>query len=161
MKLLWKNVLFTLIVPGAAGVYLPLSLVSDRAVTSQWLLLASGLVLLGLGVSIYAWCVWDFAAYGLGTPLPLDAPKNLVARGLYRVTRNPMYLGVLGVILGWAVLYGEGVLLAYLAVVGLCFHLFVVSYEEPQLRKLFGADYAAYCSKVPRWLPRLPSAVDR
>ncbi len=161
MKLLWKNLLFTLFVPGAVGVYVPLSLLPIRVMTTHWLLLPAGLVLLGLGGSIYAWCVWDFAAFGRGTPLPLDAPKKLVARGLYRVTRNPMYLGVLWVILGWAVLYGEGALLAYLAVVGLCFHLFVVCYEEPKLRKLFGADYAAYCSKVPRWLPRLPSAVDR
>jgi protein-S-isoprenylcysteine O-methyltransferase Ste14 len=67
-----------------------------------------------------------------------------------------MYLCVLWVILGWAVLYTEGALLAYFAVVGLCFHLFVVYYEEPRLRRSFGEDYAAYCSRVPRWLPRLP-----
>ena len=155
MELLWKNLLFTLVVPGAVGVYIPLRLVADRAVTSQGLLFAAGLVLLGMGGCIYGWCVWDFAAFGRGTPLPLDAPKKLVSRWLYRVTRNPMYLGVLWVILGWAVLYAEGALLAYLAFVGVCFHLFVVYYEEPRLRRSFGEDYAAYCSRVPRWLPRL------
>ncbi len=72
-----------------------------------------------------------------------------------------MYLGVLGVILGWATLFATGRLLAYAAVVGLCFHLFVVRFEEPELRRTFGAEYTAYCSQAPRWLPRLPAAVDR
>ena len=156
MELLWKNLLFTLVVPGVVGVYLPLWLVPDRAVTSQGLLFAAGLALLGMGGGIYSWCVWDFAAFGRGTPLPLEAPKKLVSRGLYRVTRNPMYLGVLSVILGWAALFAGSALLAYLAVVGLCFHLFVVYYEEPRLRRSFGAEYATYCSRVPRWLPRPP-----
>ena len=157
MELLWKNLLFTLVVPGAVGVYIPRMLLADRAVTSQGLLFAAGLVLLGMGGAIYAWCVWDFAAFGRGTPLPLDAPRKLVARGLYRFTRNPMYIGVLCVILAWALLYAQGGLLVYLAVIGLCFHLFVVFSEEPRLRRAFGAEYVTYCSRVPRWLPRLPS----
>jgi protein-S-isoprenylcysteine O-methyltransferase Ste14 len=161
VKLLWKNLLFTLFVPGAVCVYIPLSLVPDRAVTSNWFLLAAGLMLLGLGGGLYAWCVWDFASFGRGTPLPLDAPKKLVVRGLYRVSRNPMYLGVLGVILGWAALFAAGALLAYLAAVGLCCHLFVVCYEEPRLRQLFGAEYVGYCSRVPRWLPRLTAVENR
>jgi protein-S-isoprenylcysteine O-methyltransferase Ste14 len=157
VKLLWKNLLFTFLVPGTVAVYLPLSLVPNRGVTSHEFLVAAGIVLLGIGGGIYAWCVWDFAAFGRGTPLPLDAPKRLVVTGLYRATRNPMYIGVICVILGWAAVFAAGRLLAYAAVVGLCCHLFVVLFEEPRLRRSFGAEYARYCLQVPRWLPWLRS----
>ena len=105
-----------------------------------------------MGGAIYAWCVFDFASFGRGTPLPLDAPKKLVRRGLYRYSRNPMYVGVLTVIFGWADLYRSTAILLYGLVVALCFYSFVVFGEEPRLRKRFGNDYEQYCAEVPRWL---------
>jgi protein-S-isoprenylcysteine O-methyltransferase Ste14 len=113
------------------------------------------LVLFAAGGAIYGWCVWDFAAFGRGTPAPIDAPKRLVVRGLYRYTRNPMYLGVLTVILAWAVLFGFFELLVYAACVWVCFQCFVVYYEEPHLKKTFGASYDQYLARVGRWLPRI------
>jgi protein-S-isoprenylcysteine O-methyltransferase Ste14 len=154
MLLLLKNILFTLIVPGTAGVYVPLRLAHGRAPASgQMLFLA--LVLLAAGGVIYVWCVWNFAVIGRGTPAPIDAPKKLVVRGPYRYSRNPMYTGALTVILGWTVMFRAMNLLIYMICVGIFFHLFVVFYEEPHLTRLFGDEYREYCDKVNRWLPRL------
>src|SRR6266849_2290967 len=99
-----KNLLFTLIVPGTVAVYIPLIL-SRHRLASAGLIFVIAILLLVTGGAIYAWCVFDFTSFGRGTPLPLDAPKNLVRRGLYRYSRNPMYVSVLTVIFGWAVLY--------------------------------------------------------
>ncbi len=151
--LLLKNLLFTLILPGTVAVYLPLLIAWGRPAATGFGLIGT-IILLGVGVAIYGWCVWDFATFGRGTPAPIDAPQKLVVRGLYRLTRNPMYVGVLTVILGWTVMFRSPALLAYAAVVGTCFHLFVVLYEEHQLRKSFGREYEEYCTQVGRWLPR-------
>jgi len=151
VKLLAKNIAFTLLMPGTAAVYLPLWLAHDRAIASvpgRWLAVVAILV----GVCVYAWCVWDFATYGRGTPAPIDAPKKLIVRGLYRYTRNPMYLGVLTVVLGWAMLFRSMTLLVYGAMLAACFHGFVVLYEEPHLERLFGEDYREYRRRVGRWL---------
>jgi protein-S-isoprenylcysteine O-methyltransferase Ste14 len=148
-----KNLLFTLIVPGTVAVYVPLLLAQDRPTASGTLLLLA-ILLLGIGGAIYAWCVWDFAVLGRGTPAPIDAPRRLAVRGLYRCVRNPMYVGVLTVILGWATLFHEGHVLLYAICVGFCFHLFVIFYEERRLARQFGAEYHEYCANVDRWLPR-------
>ena len=157
MALLIKNLLFTVLVPGTVGIYVPLRLAPDGQPAAGPMLFLS-LILLGLGAIIYAWCVWDFASFGRGTPAPIDAPKRLVVRGLYRYVRNPMYVGVLTVILGWAAMFQSIRVLLYAVGVGVCFHLFVVLYEERRLAHLFGAEYRAYCGSVGRWLPRLHRA---
>ena len=77
-----------------------------------------------------------------------------MVRGLYRPTRNPIYVGVLTVVLGWAVMFRGTTLLIYAFGVGICFHLFVVLYEERRLGRQFGAEYHEYSKKVGRWLPR-------
>jgi protein-S-isoprenylcysteine O-methyltransferase Ste14 len=153
MALLIKNLLFTLIVPGTVGVYLPLTIAAGSE-PATGVVFAIAAAVLAAGGSIYAWCVWDFATFGRGTPAPIDAPKKLVERGLYAYTRNPMYVGVLTVILGWTILYRVLPLAGYMAVVGACFHAFTVLYEEPHLRGEFGRQYDDYCARVGRWLPR-------
>lgn len=154
MLLLIKNLLFTLVVPGTVAVLGPLLIARGHAPASG-AGFAIALALLGIGGAIYAWCVWDFASFGRGTPAPIDAPKKLVLRGLYHYTRNPMYVGVLTVIAAWVVLFQVVSLALYGAMVGTCFHLFILLYEEPHLEDLFGGDYAAYKAEVGRWLPRL------
>ena len=151
--LLLKNLLFTVLVPGTVAVYVPLLLASGRSVASGPLLIVGVAVLL-LGAAIYAWCLWDFAVTGRGTPAPIDAPKKLVVRGLYRYSRNPMYVGVLTVIVGWALLYRSPVLALYALVVATAFHLVVVFYEERQLAAEFGGQYDEYRATVSRWLGR-------
>jgi protein-S-isoprenylcysteine O-methyltransferase Ste14 len=153
MALLLKNLLFTLLVPGSVAFYIPLLIASPSPADGaphwiRWLGLAS----LALGVAIYLWCAWDFASFGRGTPAPIDAPTRLVVRGLYRYVRNPMYVGVLSAIVGWALYFASEILCLYAAAVWTAFHLFVVLYEEPNLRRRFGTDYERYCAVVNRWL---------
>jgi len=158
--LLLKNLLFTVVVPGTVAVYGPLMLVRDLPPAPLVWRIAS-LPFFLVGPSIYAWCVWDFATFGRGTPAPIDAPKQLVVRGLYRYTRNPMYVGVLITIFGWLVRYRSLTLVWYAAAVGICFHTFIVLYEEPHLQRVFGPAYTAYRAAVGRWLPGREPTVPR
>lgn len=160
MALLLKNLVFTLLVPGTVAGYLPWWIARDRPLASG-AALAAAIALLAVGGAIYAWCVWDFATFGRGTPAPIDAPRRLVVRGLYRYTRNPMYVGVLTVVLGQAALFRSMGLLVYAVVVAMCFHLFVTAYEEPRLADEFGSAYETYRSRVPRWLPSLRGQAGR
>lgn len=155
-----KNLLFTILVPGTVAVFVPLYVFPHARPDASVRAVVAGLLLL-VGGAIYAWCLWDFAATGRGTPAPVDPPKTLVVRGLYRYTRNPIYIGVLTVISGWALLFDSPSLAIYGICVAACFHLFVLFYEERHLRRVFGADYERYCSEVNRWLPlrkRRPAA---
>jgi protein-S-isoprenylcysteine O-methyltransferase Ste14 len=114
-----------------------------------------GAALIAAGVVGLCECFARFALVGLGTPAPAAPPERLVVSGLYRRVRNPMYVAVVASILGQALLLGSAALLVYGAVIWLMFHLFVIAYEEPTLRRSFGADYEAFRAAVPRWIPRL------
>lgn len=156
MRLFLKNLLFTVLVPGTVAVLLPYRIVVRGGealhVAPVRVLLAGPLII--LGAAIYLWCLWDFAITGRGTPAPIDPPKQLVVRGLYRYVRNPMYVGVLLVIAGWAALSGSGAVMRYGVMIALVFHLFVILVEEPMLRRQFGEAYDTYRGTVPRWVPR-------
>ena len=95
---------------------------------------------------------------GGGTPGPWDAPSRVVAVGPYRWVRNPIYLAALLVVLGEAWLFMSPWLLAYAGIMAVCFHLFVIGYEERTLRRRFGPAYVEYRQLVPRWIPRRPRA---
>jgi protein-S-isoprenylcysteine O-methyltransferase Ste14 len=96
-----------------------------------------------------------FAVQGLGTPAPVFPTKRLVIKGFYRYVRNPMYVAVVAVILGQALLFGDVRVFEYALCAWLVAHLFVLSYEEPTLRKTFGAEYESFRANVPRWIPRV------
>ena len=96
-----------------------------------------------------------FAVEGLGTPAPIAPPRELVVTGLYRHVRNPMYVAVLALLIGQALLFGSPALLAVSVMFWLATHVFVILYEEPTLAETFGAKYQAYRASVPRWIPRL------
>jgi protein-S-isoprenylcysteine O-methyltransferase Ste14 len=151
-----KNLLFSVLVPGTVAGLVPYWILTAAG---QWRLPHSpvaalpGLILLCAGLGIYLRCVTDFGAAG-GTPAPIDPPKQLVVRGLYRFSRNPMYMGVLSIIAGQALLFASLRLALYAAAVFGMFHSFVVLYEEPTLRRQFGASYEQLCAGVPRWLGR-------
>ena len=96
-----------------------------------------------------------FALEGLGTPAPIAPPQKLVVTGLYRYVRNPIYIAVVAVILGQALLLGDWRLLWYGALLWLFFHIWVVIIEEPTLKQTFGTEYESFRTNVPRWIPRL------
>ena len=120
---------------------------------SIWLI---GLLPFCAGVILYFWCAGAFTFIGRGTPAPIDAPVFLVRSGPYRWVRNPMYIGVLSVLLGEAILFHSLSLVWCVLLAGTAVHLFVVFYEEPSLRRRFGESYETYLRTVPRWLPRYP-----
>ena len=115
----------------------------------------AGGVLLATGLAALLECFRRFVVEGRGTPAPVVAPERLVVHGLYRHVRNPMYVALLGILTGQALLLGRFVVLGYALVLWLAFHVFVTLYEEPTLRDTFGASYETYRSAVPRWWPRL------
>src|ERR1044071_4921546 len=96
-----------------------------------------------------------FALQGLGTPAPIAPTRNLVVSGLYRYVRNPIYVAVVAIVVGQAVLMGDWRLIVYGALLWLFFHVFVVAYEEPTLEQTFGREYEAFRAAVPRWIPRM------
>lgn len=152
-----KTALFSVLAPGTVSVVVPLLIVRGRP-PADGVTLGAALLLLALGAAIFPRCAWDFVVAGKGTPAPIDQPKRLVIRGLYRYSRNPMYVGVLSVIAGWTVLFGAGILAAYAAAWFVIFSLFVRFYEEPHLTRKFGHEYTAYRKRVGRWLPTRPRA---
>ena len=150
-----KNLAFLVLVPGTVGYYLPVRVIARTALGDiRWGATSpAGLLLLCAGWALVLWCHWRFATTGRGTPAPFDPPARLVVRGAYRFVRNPMYLAMMLVNLGWAVLLRSTGIVEYVAVTWVFFHLFVMGVEEPGLRVRFGADYEAYCRAVRRWLP--------
>ena len=116
---------------------------------------APGFVLLAIGLVLLLWCVRDFYVAGRGTLAPWAPPRQLVVVGLYRYARNPMYVAVLTIVLGWGLAYTSAALGLYALILAPTFHLRVVLHEEPWLRRQFGTDWSRYATTVPRWLPRL------
>jgi protein-S-isoprenylcysteine O-methyltransferase Ste14 len=117
----------------------------------RWL----GVLLIALGAAILLESFGRFAVEGLGTPAPVLPTQRLVVKGFYCYVRNPMYVAVVSIIIGQSLLLGNVYLLLYAAVVWAAFFGFVLSYEEPKLRRTYGAEYQAYCRRVPRWIPRI------
>ena len=153
-----KTLIFTFLVPGTVTVLAPYWILSSRSsppTIQTGPIRYAGLLPILLGASIYFWCAWDFTFTGRGTPAPIDPPKQLVVRGLYRYVRNPMYIGVLLILFGEALLFVSRALLWYAVGAFLVFNLVILLYEEPALRRQFGESYRRYCESVPRWLPHI------
>jgi protein-S-isoprenylcysteine O-methyltransferase Ste14 len=115
-----------------------------------------GLAMMAAGAILALACVVLFVGVGRGTPAPFDAPRRFVAVGPYRLVRNPMYVGGFTLLAGWALYRNSPSLLLFSGVFVLFFHLFVIGYEEPTLRRTFGAEYERYLASVPRWLQLRP-----
>jgi protein-S-isoprenylcysteine O-methyltransferase Ste14 len=116
---------------------------------------AVGILLIVLGLPGLVDSFARFALQGLGTPAPIAPTQNLVVTGLYRYVRNPIYVAVVAIILGQAILFGDWRLVMYGGVMWLAFHAFVLAYEEPVLAQTFGVQYEEFRANVPRWIPRL------
>ena len=150
-----NTALFTVVVPGTVAIFVPRWILGSFHKPSHGILTWLGLPCFLCGVAIYLRCAWEFAVRGLGTPAPIAPTQYLVTTALHRYIRNPMYVGVVLTILGEAAIYRSLPLLAYAAAVLAIVHVFVVTYEEPTLQRLFGQSYEEYRQSVPRWFPRL------
>lgn len=150
-----KSILFFILAPGMVAGVIPLTLLRNGSKLETGFVSYLALPLWVIGTTVLIWCFWDFLAKGKGTPAPTDPPKQLVVSGLYKYVRNPMYFGVLLIIIGHFIWFGYWGLLIYAVVVWIAFNLFVRLYEEPNLRKRFGAEYENYLKSVPRWIPRV------
>ena len=121
----------------------------SQDLTSQTLIGLS-LIIIGAGITLY--CIYKFATEGKGTLSPADPTKRLVVKGLYRYSRNPMYIGVMLMLVGESTASRSATLWIYSLCVFTMFYLFILLFEEPRLKKDFGDEYDAYCKKVARWL---------
>jgi protein-S-isoprenylcysteine O-methyltransferase Ste14 len=151
--ILFKTVLFAILVPGTVTVVVPGLLLSGdgHVAGGSTLFRCLAVVPVLVGIAVCIWSLYDFVFYGRGTPAPIDPPKALVVRGPYRWTRNPMYVGVVGILTGEALFFQSFPLLVYALFMFLGFHLFIIAYEEPTLRRKFGESYQRYCKTAPRW----------
>jgi protein-S-isoprenylcysteine O-methyltransferase Ste14 len=155
-SLVLRSLLWTILLPGLLAGYVPwrfFGLDRVRLDVRQPLHLV-GLSCIALGVLLLAACIFEFARTGRGTLSPVDPPRHLVVGGLYRYVRNPMYLSVTIIVLGETLLTRSAPLAAYWAIWFLWVNVFVMGYEEPTLRRQFGASYDEYTRQVGRWIPR-------
>jgi len=158
--LLLRSIFFTILLPGTVTLLIPFWLISSRgarAYLDHPSLRYLGIPLIAIGSAGLLWSIWEFFSEGHGTLAPVDPPKYLVVRGLYKYVRNPMYVSVVTTLLGEAIFFKALAVIIEAGVFILMAHLFVVCYEEPALRRQFGESYESYLQTVGRWIPRFQS----
>ncbi|MEX1256412.1 MAG: isoprenylcysteine carboxylmethyltransferase family protein [Gemmatimonadota bacterium] len=146
----WRAVLAFLLLPGIVAYLVPYLMAPAALERASWQWL--GALLLAAGSVALLRCAREFRTRGEGTLAPWSPPRRLVTTGLYRRSRNPMYVAVLVVLIGWSVWYRSLALGLYTVAVAGAFHLRVLLYEEPKLEETFGAEWRGYRERVRRWL---------
>lgn len=144
----WRALVAFLVLPGVVALVIPLWLARSAAAAFS----AVGLPPLCLGVIGLLWTVRDFYVAGKGTLAPWAPPRNLVSVGLYRFSRNPMYLSVLLILAGWALGFRLRTLWTYAGAVLVLFYFRVLLFEEPWLARTHGDAWQRYRGRVARWL---------
>jgi protein-S-isoprenylcysteine O-methyltransferase Ste14 len=114
-----------------------------------------GVAIMAVGIVLFTTSLRRFATDGEGTLAPWDPPRLLVVRGPYRYVRNPMISGVVFVLFGEALILRSGPHAQWATIFLLLNAVVIPFFEEPQLRRRFGAAYAEYTQNVPRLIPRL------
>jgi protein-S-isoprenylcysteine O-methyltransferase Ste14 len=147
--LFWRAVAAFLALPGMVAYVVPWLLRPIATAVDP-----AGIALLAAGSMLLLRCVRDFYVAGRGTLAPWEPPQRLVTIGLYRVSRNPMYLSVVVVLCGWALTFHSRRLGIYAALVTLAFHFRILLFEEPWLEQTHGDEWLAYRARVPRWIGR-------
>jgi protein-S-isoprenylcysteine O-methyltransferase Ste14 len=156
MLALFRGLTYAALFIGAFLVFVPgriLARAGIEPVTAVGAPQVIGIAVAILGLALAIACVLTFAFIGRGTPAPFDPPRALVVAGPYRFVRNPMYIGAGTALLGAALYYQSAALAGYALVFLLITHLFVMVYEEPHLRRVFGQSYEQYLRTVHRWIP--------
>jgi len=157
--LLLRSLFFTFLLPGTVTVLIPYWIVSSRdfRLFSRWFQYL-GIPLILIGAAGLLACIWQFFSEGRGTLAPVDAPRELVVRGLYKYVRNPMYVFVVTILIGEAILFTSTAIIVEAVIFIVLAYLFVLFYEEPALHRQFGESYEKYTQRVGRWIPRLRSS---
>ncbi len=154
------SVLFLLVPPGIVAGLVPWLITRwdapDLLPYFVGLMVGVGGFVVFIGIVLLLDCFIRFVREGSGTPMPWMPTEGMIASGPYRYVRNPMYVAVVAIILGQAILFWSLPLAGYAAAVWIVFHLFVLLVEEPSLRRAFGPPYERYAAVVPRWIPRVP-----
>lgn len=148
--LFWRALLAFLAMPGLVAFLLPVIWlgVHGKQSAPQF---PPAFVLLATGAAGLAWCCVDFYRQGRGTLAPWDPPRHLVTSGLYRFSRNPMYVCILMILCGWALTYLDWALGAYAACIAAAFQVRVIFGEERFLKRTFGQGWREYRASTPRW----------
>lgn len=155
VSLFFRNLVFTILQPGIVTGLVPWLILKEQKYewhTSLTLWQYSGLIFFLAGLLIMLLCIARFAFEGKGTLSPLDPTKKLVIAGLYKYSRNPMYVGVMLILAGEIFFFQSFSLLLYSVIIFCAFHAFIVFREEPRLLQDFGEEYKSYKSTVRRWL---------
>src|SRR5512138_291301 len=145
---IFKTLLYLIFEAGLFALYIPLTFLRTGPRIETGVLSFLAIPLWLIGSLTVLWCFWAFTFKGRGTPDPTDPPKELVVTGPYRYVRNPIYVGVVFIFLGHFFWFGHWALLIYTVLAFLGVHLFVMLYEEPALKKRFGASYEEYLRTV-------------
>ncbi|MBK9983093.1 MAG: isoprenylcysteine carboxylmethyltransferase family protein [Saprospiraceae bacterium] len=155
-SLLYRNLLFTILQPGLVAGLIPYLIIEDKldAISYQPIRLFqyAGVIIFLTGAFLVLYCIYYFAVEGRGTLSPADPTQRLVVHGPYRLSRNPMYIGVTMALLGEVIVFISSSLLIYCGIIFLMFNLFVLLVEEPRLKRDFGEEYISYSRKVRRWI---------
>ena len=150
-----RSLLWTFLLPGVVTYFMPRWYGGLRAANLHFDVPGYiGLFLISCGLIPLLHSIYEFAHRGKGTLSPVDPPKTLVVSGLYRYVRNPMYVGVLSILLGETLLLRTRGMMIWAFTFFLMVNFWVLVYEEPVLERMFGASYSEYCRRVRRWLPR-------
>lgn len=121
--------------------------------TTPWHRLGLGLIAVALLADL--WSLWlFFRARTTPNPMKPQNSSQLVTTGLYRYTRNPMYVGMLIMLIGWAIYLGSLSPWLLLPLFVWVINTQQILPEEAFLAQKFGASYQAYQQSVPRWLWR-------
>lgn len=156
VSLFFRNLLFTILQPGVVAGLIPFWILGKKAKEAfdqSWLFYHyAGLVMFTAGLAILMICIVSFAIHGRGTLSPADPTKKLVTLGLYKFSRNPMYVGVTLVLMAESIFFQSFELAIYCIFIFAAFNIFIILVEEPRLRRDFGEEYHRYCQNVRRWI---------
>jgi protein-S-isoprenylcysteine O-methyltransferase Ste14 len=145
--------------PGTVAVYIPYRLLGPIGVPgpSSWSLIHyAAALLLAVGTATLFNSIWSFARVGDGTLAPFDETKKLIVVGLYRYVRNPMYVGVILILLAESWFFWSSTLLMYSCFCFFVANILIIGYEENRLRHKYGDEFRRYCEHVGRWIPGRP-----
>ena len=155
-SLFLSNLIFTVLQPGIVAGLLPMLLVrnllNDTFTPHFGYHHYAGITVSLAGLVVMLVCIVSFAVKGRGTLSPLDPARRLIVSGLYKYSRNPMYVGVMLILWGEAIFFRSASLWIYSCIIFGAFNAFIIFYEEPRLSKDFGVQYGDYQRRVRRWL---------